>query len=230
MELSVRLKHVYSMADKCNCIADIGTDHGYIPIELIKNDICKKAIASDINSGPVKKARINIEKEGLQSCIECRQGSGLCVLKAHEADGVIIAGMGGNLIRDIISQDEDIFKTFKFAVLQPVQNPEVLRKFIYERGYHILHEDLCIDENKFYEIIKVKYDCKSSALDDIYYEISSNLIAANHPIIKDYIDYKIKYYSRIFKNIKSKSYYSFLRKNELKLKVAKLKELREKCR
>lgn len=217
------------MADKCNCIADIGTDHGYIPIELIKNGICKKVIASDINPGPVKKARMNIEKEKLQNDIECRQGSGLRILRMYEADGVIISGMGGNLIRDIISEDEDIFKTFKFAVLQPVQNPEAVRKFIYEQGYQILHEDLCIDENKFYEIIKVRYDCKTSVMDGIYYEVSSNLIAENHPMIKDYIDYKIECYSKISETIKSKSYYSVLRKNELNSKVMKLKELRKKC-
>lgn len=82
------------------------------------------------------------------------------MLKPNEVDSVVIAGMGGNLIRDIIEERLDVFKSLKYAVLQPVQNPEVLREYLYKRGFNILGEQLCIDESKYYEIIKVCYASK----------------------------------------------------------------------
>lgn len=229
MELSIRLKCIASMVDKCNCIADIGTDHGYIPIYLLKNHICEKAIASDINSGPVEKARFNIKCEGLEGKIQCKKGSGLTTIVPFEAQGVVIAGMGGNLIRDIIVEKESLFKEFDFAVLQPVQNPEVLRKFIYDNGYKIIDEDLCIDENKFYEIIKVKHDNKPKAVDNIYYEVSKTLVDKKHPLMIKYIGYKINLYNKALSNIKEDSYLSNLRKIEILDKINRLKELKADC-
>lgn len=225
MELSIRLKAIASMVDKCNCVADIGTDHGYIPIYLLKNNICKRAIASDINSGPVEKAKFNIRCENLEGKIKCKMGPGLTTIVPFEADGIVIAGMGGNLIRDIILENENIFKELDFSVLQPVQNPEILRKFIYDNGYKIIDEDLCIDENKFYEIIKVKYDNKPRNVESIYYEISKNLLDKKHPLIAKYIQYKINSYSKALSNIKENSYLSNLRKIEISDKINKLKKL-----
>ena len=75
------------------------------------------------------------------------------ILKPKEVNSLIIAGMGGNLIRDIIEDDLGVFKSMDYAVLQPVQNPEILRKYLLEKGFIIIDEDLCKDENKYYEII-----------------------------------------------------------------------------
>ncbi len=202
MELSIRLKTIASMVDKCNCVADIGTDHGYIPIELIKNNICIKAIASDINKGPVRKASMNITLEDLQGKIDPRLGAGLTTVKVGEAQGIIIAGMGGNLIRDIIEQGLDVFKKSNFAVLQPVQNPEVLREYIYKKGYNILDEELCIDENKFYEIIKIQYNNEVKKIDSIFYEVGKSLIDKKHILVPEFIRFKITTYNKILNNIK----------------------------
>lgn len=132
MQLSSRLKAICNMVDHCNCTADIGTDHGYIPIYLVKNNICNRAIASDINKGPIRKAEINIRNEDLQNKIECRLGSGLNTINIGEVQEIIIAGMGGNLIRDIINENINIFKSVNTLILQPIQNPEVLREYIYK--------------------------------------------------------------------------------------------------
>lgn len=225
MELSIRLKTIASMVDKCNCIADIGTDHGYIPIELIKNNICVKAIASDINKGPVKKANMNITLEDLQEKIDCRLGAGLTTVKVGEVQGIIIAGMGGNLIRDIIEQGLYVFKKSNFAVLQPVQNPEVLREYIYKSGYDIVDEELCIDENKFYEIIKIHYNDKVKKIDSIFYEIGKALIDKKHPLISEFIKFKIINYNKILNNIKEDTESAKKRKVEIKIKIQKLEEL-----
>jgi tRNA (adenine22-N1)-methyltransferase len=227
MELSWRLKTIVSMADRCYCIADIGTDHAYIPIYLIKNNICSMAIASDINKCPVEKAKFNIKLENLEDKISCRLGGGLTTINQGEVQGIIIAGMGGNLIKDIIEEKVELFKEIKFAVLQPVQNPEVLREYIYKKGYKIIDEELCLDEGKFYEIIKISYENKPQKVDDIFFEIGKMLIDKKHPIIKDFIEMKIEKYTKILSNIKDSKGLAKSRKNEVSIRIEKLKELLE---
>lgn len=225
MELSTRLELISSMVDKCRSIADIGTDHGYIPIYLIKKGICSSAVASDINKGPVEKASRNIQRENLQGKIQCRLGSGLSTIMVKEVEGAIIAGMGGNLIRDIILEGFDVFKELNFAILQPVQNAEVLRKFIYEKGFIIIDEELCIDENKFYEIIKIKYGNTPRILEEIYYEISPVLMAKRHPLFKDYVKYKLQRYEKILDAIKEDTELAEEKKKVVKNKIQKIEEL-----
>lgn len=228
MDISNRLKCIEQLVEKCDVLADIGTDHAYLPIYLIKNNICKKVIASDVNKGPVEKARRNIAFEGVEDCIECRLGGGLSVLKTNEAQIVVIAGMGGNLIRDILNDGINVFKTAEYVILQPAQNPEVLRKYLYETGFHILDEELCEDENKFYEIIKVKYDNKPQKLNEIDYEISKILFNKKHHLLKKYICIKLKKYGKILSNINSTSALAQEKKVLLKEKIEKL-EVMEKC-
>jgi tRNA (adenine22-N1)-methyltransferase len=225
MEISLRLKTIAGMVDECEAVADIGTDHGYIPIYLVKNKVCKKAIASDINKGPVEKARFNIKLENMQDRIECRLGGGLTTIQPGEVQGIVVAGMGGNLIRDIMEEGVDKFKKAEFAVLQPVQNPEVLREYIYKKGYKIIDEELCIDDNRLYEIIKVTYDNKIENIDSIYYEVGKILIEKKHPLAKQYIKIKIDRYIKILNNIVEESESSSRRKVEVKNKITKLEEL-----
>ena len=225
MGISLRLQKVAALVEVCDCVADIGTDHGYLPIYLVKNNICKSVIASDINKGPVEKARLNISMENMESKIECRLGGGFSILSHFEVDAAVIAGMGGNLIRDIIEEGIEVFKELKFVVLQPVQNPDILRKYIYEKGYKIIDEDLCIEDNKYYEIIKITYDEKPKIKSNIYYEISEILLEKKHPLIEEYIIYKIEKYSKIFNSINEKTNNSECRKKEIKSKISDLKEL-----
>lgn len=222
MEISNRLKTVASMVDKASCVADIGTDHGYLPIYLVKENICCRAIASDINKGPVNKAKLNIRSKNLRDKIECRLGPGLNTLRMGEADVVVISGMGGNTIRDIIEERIDLFKEFKYAILQPVQNPEVLREYIYNEGFEILEEELCIDENIFYEIIKIRYDAKKYNIDSIFYEVSKDLIEKKHPLVKEFIISKIKNINSIISKINDSSPAATSRIEELKGKLVKL--------
>lgn len=225
MEISLRLKTIANMVDKCECVADIGTDHGYIPIYLIKNNICSKTIASDINKGPVEKAKLNVKLENMQEKIQCRLGGGLSTIKPGEVQGIVIAGMGGNLIRDIIEEGIDRFKKAKFAVLQPVQNPEVLREYIYKKGYKIIDEELCIEDNKLYEIIKISYEEKPQNIDNIYFEVGKTLIEKRHPLVKEYIKIKIERYIKILENITEESEGARYRKIEVRKKVKKLEEM-----
>lgn len=225
MNISFRLENIASMVEKCDSMVDVGTDHGYIPIYLVKNKVCNRAVASDINRGPVEKAKNNVILENLQDKISCRLGGGLTTVKPHEVNCAVIAGMGGNLIRDILEESLDVFKNLDYAILQPMQNAEVLRKYIYLSGYKIIDEGLCIDENKFYEIIKVKYENKPKKIDNIYYEISERLIDNKHPLVGEFIQCKLNKYNKIYKAINEDTELAEKRKKELLYKISRLKEL-----
>ena len=226
MELSKRLKRIAEHVDKCESVADIGTDHGYIPIYLVKEGICKKAIASDINKGPIEKAKVNVAFEGVSNKVKCLLGPGLNPLKVVEVNGVILAGMGGNLTRDILLADMDKVKKYDFIILQPAQNPEVLREFLYKNDYEIIDEDLIKDEGRFYELFKVKYNENSEKLvfeDGLYYEVSPLLREKNHPLFKEFIEEKINRCETILSFIKEDTEAAKKRKSDLEEKINKLK-------
>jgi tRNA (adenine22-N1)-methyltransferase len=229
MELSSRLLKVASMVDKCECLADIGTDHAYIPIFLIKEGRCNNAIASDINEGPINKAVNNITQEGLGEKIECRLGGGFKTIKPFETNVAIIAGMGGNLIRDIINENIEVFQNLECCVVQPVQNPEVLRKYIYNKGFTIIDEEIVIEDNKFYEIIKLKFGNKVQQIESIYYEVAKKLFDKNHYLLRDFINFKIDKYNSINVRLTDNSLNSQTRKAEVINKINDLKGLLNLC-
>ena len=116
--ISERLKAVAGMVTKGKKVADIGTDHGYVPIYLVENSICSKVYAMDINEGPLKIADKNIAIHGLSDKIETIQSNGMEKLKDNMVDGAIISGMGGDLIVDILSRGKNI-KGINELVLSP---------------------------------------------------------------------------------------------------------------
>ena len=111
-------------------MADIGTDHGYLPVYLVENELVAWAIASDTNQQPLKKAEKIISEQQLKKQIETRLGSGLSVLKPGEVDVIVMAGMGGLLIRDLLEAQPDVARQPKKMVLQPMNNQAVLRKYL----------------------------------------------------------------------------------------------------
>lgn len=224
MELSVRLKAIARMVEKCISVIDVGTDHGYIPIYLVKNDVIESAIASDINKGPVDKAKKNIQSNNLSQKIICRLGSGLSTIYKGEVQVAIIAGMGGNLIRDILEADLEVTKELEYMILQPVQNAEILREYLYNVGYDILDEEICYEDGKFYEIIKARYNTKSATMDSINYEISKVLLDKKNPLMKSFIEFKLQKYMKIYKNLNADTIASKNRKNQLHEIITSLKE------
>lgn len=201
MNLSERLTHIINFIPKCNCLADIGTDHGFIPIYSILNNIACRAIASDIKKGPIRIANININKYNLKDKIETRVGSGLSTLKSNEADVIVIAGMGGVLISEIIETHIEIARNCRWLILQPVQYPEVLRKYLLGNGFNIVDEDIVKDENKYYYIIKVENKSSRKYSREVYYYTGTRLIQKGNPLIKEYISYKIHSINNILNNL-----------------------------
>ncbi len=222
MQLSKRLATMLKIIDRKDVIADIGTDHGYMTIALLEMGLCDFVIATDINFGPLKKAKTNIALNGLEDKVDLRKGSGFLPLKKGEAQGAIIAGMGGHLIKQILQEGKDIYEALDFVVAQPVQNPEALRKFLYESGCEIIEEELCYEEGKYYEIIKFCYGKDGKAYDSIYYEIGLDLVKKAHPLIGDYINYKIKRNEAILRKLNNSSKATVARREEVLKNISEL--------
>lgn len=198
MELSKRLNFIVENIDNATILADIGTDHGYIPLYALKNGICSKAIAVDINKEPLDKARLNAILEGMGDELEFRLGDGFKVLEKNEVEVAIIAGMGGNLIKDILEEEIEKVNSMKYLILQPAQNPEVLREYLYNNNYEIIKEDLCLDDDIYYELFKVRRkEGEATKLDSIYYEVSPKLLMQKHSLMKGYLISKVENYKKI---------------------------------
>ncbi|KNY25467.1 tRNA (adenine(22)-N(1))-methyltransferase [Pseudobacteroides cellulosolvens] len=197
MELKGRLKLIASKVVKSDTVCDIGTDHAYIPIYLVNNNICKRAIACDVKKGPIVFAKKHIGCSGLSNYIETRLGDGLDPLGENEANVVIIAGMGGYLISRIISDGLYKVTNCENIVLQPMNEIECLRKWLYETGFDIVDEELTSEGEKIYNVIVAKWTGKPSVKDAVYHHFGEKLFERNDPLLKAHIEKKIKTYKKI---------------------------------
>lgn len=155
MELSKRLQAVADLVSDGLVVADVGTDHGYIPIYLIETKKSPKAFAMDVNKGPLLRAKEHIAEHGLDACIETRLSDGVHALKKGECECVVVAGMGGALTIKIMEEGKDIFRKLKEFVLQPQSELQKVRAYLYQNAYSIVEENMVLDDGKFYPMFRV---------------------------------------------------------------------------
>ena len=186
MKLSKRLQTIADFVKKGAVVADIGTDHAHIPIYLIKNNIISKAYACDINAGPLEKAKENINYYGVKN-IELRLSNGLEKLKTDEADTFIIAGMGGELIIDILDRGQGFFDKKNTFILSPHTKIEEVRNCLLRKGLKILKEDMCIDEGKFYTVMEAVYMGKTFSYTKGELLFGKYLIDNKNPVLFKYL-------------------------------------------
>ena len=156
MELSKRLSAVAALVTNGYRLADIGTDHAYIPICLAGTGRIPEAVAMDVNQGPLFRAEENIRMHGLEDRIKTRISDGFASLEKGEADAAVIAGMGGPLMIRILREGAEVVSTLKECVLQPQSEIEKVRAFLLEEGFFFLDEDMVEEDGKYYPMMKVK--------------------------------------------------------------------------
>lgn len=201
MQLSKRLQTIADLVPEGMRVADIGTDHGYIPIHLIQNDKATYCIASDINKGPLESAKRNMAKYNI-SHIETRQGSGLqTIRKEDNLDVIIIAGMGGYLIHDILENDLEIVKGMKKIILQPQNNIPELRKYLHQIGFKIEQEVFLEEDGKYYTII-VAILGQEKYKKEYEYVYGKYLLEHMTPTYKEWLIYKGEGYKKIIDKLK----------------------------
>lgn len=198
--LSQRLKRLASYVEKNDILGDIGTDHGYIPIYLLENDVTNQIIASDLNEGPLENAREELSKRGLLQPVDLRLGGGLQPYTPGEIDTALIAGMGGTLIKNILEDGKKHLPYLKKLILQPMHGVVELRKFILNNGYQIVDEDLIYENNIYYEIIVAKRG-KAQRYDHINLEFGFYMLEKNPEVSKAYVNLKLEKLQQIVSNI-----------------------------
>lgn len=157
MKLTRRLTAAFDLVREGSVVADIGTDHAYLPIALVNDGICKKAYASDIGKGPLERARENIAEAGLDGVIETVLTDGAAYFDG-KANEFIIAGMGGELIYRIICDAPFLKSEDIHLVLQPMTKVPFLRKALLGEGFLIHRERLVKEDGKIYTVLSVSYD------------------------------------------------------------------------
>ena len=200
MKLSKRLQTIADFVKKNSVVADIGTDHAHIPIYLIENNIIDKAYACDINKGPLEKAKENIENFGVSENIVLRLSNGLD-MSNKEADTIIIAGMGGELIIDILERGKSFFNKKNTFILSPHTKTDEVRDYMLRKGFEILKEDMCIDEGKFYTVMEGRYTENKLMYSEAELLYGKFLIENKHPILLEFLKKEEEKYISILSNI-----------------------------
>ena len=224
ISLSDRLSMVSSLLGNANVIADIGCDHGYLPIYLLESGAYSSAIAMDVNEGPLRKARENIRLHNLSERIDIRLSDGVSKLNVGEADSISICGMGGNVMMHIFDCGETVLKSTPVIVIQPQSEYALLRKYLLENGYVFDDEDIVLEDGKYYFAWKLHYDkdksnktdrdastttCDSdnAVLDypDVKFCYSPILYERGDKVYKDYLDSYYRSLKQSIQNIQSHS-------------------------
>lgn len=185
IKLSNRLQAVARQIPAGLRVADVGTDHGYLPVYLVVNDIAPKVIASDRGKRPLDSARQLISLLSLENQIDVRLGDGLSVLQPDEAEVICLAGMGGVAIKEIISAGLPLAQAVKRLVLQPQRNVPAVRRFLVSNGFKIVAEDLAEDDGFYYEIIAVEPGLME--LTEQEADFGPLLLRDGHPLFKDFL-------------------------------------------
>ncbi len=146
-------------------LADIGTDHGYLPIMLVETGRCPTALACDINPSPLRSAAENIRRHGLCDRIATRLCDGLQGVSADDADDIVIAGMGGELIAEILASCDWIKDGDKRLILQPMTRYEKLTAWLYRSGFSILSQRAAYADRKHYTVICARYTAQQHDAD-----------------------------------------------------------------
>ena len=227
MKLTDRLLKIASLVTKGKRVADIGTDHGYIPVYLLNKNKVPFAILADVNKGPLDNARKEVRHNNLLDKTDLRLGSGIEVLKKGEVDEVIIAGMGGILISELLEANKEVSHSVDKLILQPMQAQDELRKYLFSNGYEILNEVLVKEDFRIYEILEVKYTGNNTQVEDeIYFEVGKKLIENKDELLNEFIDKKVYKYNSIIEKLDGKSGEAVEQKREeSKVAIEKLKGL-----
>ena len=154
MELSKRLQAVADLVTAHYKLADIGTDHAYIPIYLTQQKKITEAVALDVNEGPLQRAEEHIRENGLEAEIETRLSNGFQALQPGEVQSAVIAGMGGGLVIRILTEGEKVVRKLEECILQPQSEIEKVRAFLLEKGYEFLEEDMVCEDGKYYPMMR----------------------------------------------------------------------------
>lgn len=187
IKLDSRLSAVASLVREGKTVADIGTDHAYLLAYLLQEGKIKKGIAADLRKGPLDNARKTLDECGELENVRLVLSDGLDELKKGDCDDIVIAGMGGILIKEILERTLWVFDENIHIVAQPMTHGEVYRRFLIENGFKIIKESATTDGKRYYCVISAQYDGKKRAAEE-WYTYVGELIKNDDEASKLYIN------------------------------------------
>jgi tRNA (adenine22-N1)-methyltransferase len=201
VKLKPRLAGVASFVPSGSVVADIGTDHAYLPIHLVTEKNCPKVIAIDKSVNNTKKAREKVSLFNLGYKVDIRTGDGLSVL--DEGDGVevvVLAGMGGiNICKILMAAGKDL-RCFRRIILQPMDALPLVRRWLFAQGFYFFRERLAYEKGRYYEIIAVEKG-KEIIREPIHLELGPYLLRGEDPLVIPWLEGKIKRYEGILQGL-----------------------------
>ena len=193
MKLSKRLETVASMVTKGNRAADVGCDHGFVPIFLVESGTSPLAVAADVRSGPLSRA-----KEHIQT----RLSDGLANIKPGEADSLIMSGIGGILMMRLLQDEEHTAKSFKELILSPQSELFDVRRYLVSNGYLIEYEHMLCDEGKYYFIFHVIIKKDEREWSDEEYRYGKDICKDDMKTFLAYLEKEERQYEQILEKMK----------------------------
>lgn len=219
--LEERLAQIGKMVDPQSRVADIGTDHAYLPIALVEEGKIDFAIASDVAAGPLDNAKQDIEQAGLEDKIETRLGSGLETLKSSDQiDTVVIAGMGGKLMTNLLETAHQEGKIYPTLILEANIGEPLIRKWLVDHQYEIVEEKIIEVAGHIYEIIKAKLTEAKHNLSDQELEFGPFLLKEKNPVFIKKWTKQLNYYENLKANLNKA-------KNKDEAKISQIDDLIE---
>lgn len=209
VKITPRLKMVADLVPKCTAVADIGTDHGYLPIYLVNKGICERAIAADVNEGPLGAARKNVALTRVKDKIDTVLSDGLKNVAC--ADVVTIAGMGGELIASILEGRKNDMTRF---VLQPQRSYDYLRYYLAENGFVIKKEAIAKEGDKMYCAFFAEYTGENYEISQKEALIGKRALFEDMQLYKEYATYRRREVDKALSSI-NKANVDNARKEEL---------------
>lgn len=185
-----------------DCIADVGTDHGYLPIYLIEQELCKKVIAMDINRGPLQRAQEHIREHQLGAYIETRLSDGVKALQKGEAQAIVIAGMGGNTMREILKDGTRVIEPDTVLILQPQSEIEEFRSYLVSHGFSFVTEDMVLEDGKYYPMMKVQKRQADRTYSETELRYGPLLLAQRHPVLREFLLWQQEQKNRILEALR----------------------------
>lgn len=203
MRLSKRLETVASFVLPGSRVADIGTDHGYVPIWLIERGIAGHVIAMDVRKGPLLRAQEHIAQHKLEESIETRLSDGLAQLRGGEADTVVIAGMGGELMLKILKDGAHVWDSVSRFVLSPQSELETFRRGLEAMGFAIEEETMLEEDGKYYTVMAAGRGTMHYG-EDFRYRYGDCLIRQKSPVLKAYLQREEEKLSQIKRQLEAR--------------------------
>lgn len=194
MGLSLRMQRVADMVEPSERVADIGCDHGYVSIYLVEQGIADHVLAMDVRKGPLSRAEANIRQKQLQARIECRLSDGLERLQPGEADTILLAGMGGPLMIDILTKGSNKRLGTETLIVQPQSDIPEVRRYLHRIGYEITAEDMLQEDGKYYTVMKAKPSASATTTDtdklwsEAEEQYGKLLLEKQSPVLKQYLE------------------------------------------